>query len=77
MDDHHPAGFKYPGPLPSFICRLPLDSLSMPILRNIENLFFAGRNISVTHAAMSATGWPCAILGQAVGTAAAIAVRTA
>lgn len=38
-------------------------------------MFFAGRNISVMHLAMSSTRvmGTCAILGQAVGTAAAIA----
>ncbi|AUS98581.1 hypothetical protein CDQ84_11160 [Clostridium thermosuccinogenes] len=81
MDDHHPAGFKYPGhptiwhPAPSPF-GIPYRCLYS---RNIDNLFFAGRNISVTHAAMSATRVmaTCAILGQAVGTAAAIAIRNA
>lgn len=38
---------------------------------------FAGRNISVSHVAMSSTRVmaTCALLGQAVGTAAAIALR--
>jgi len=79
MDDHHPAGFKYPGhptiwhPAPSPF-GIPYRCLYS---RNIDNLFFAGRNISVTHAAMSATRVmaTCAILGQAVGTAAAIAIK--
>ena len=81
MDDHHPAGFRYPGqptifhPAPSPF-GIPYRALYS---RNIENLFFAGRNISCTHAAMSATRVmaTCAICGQAVGTAAAIAVREA
>ena len=44
---------------------------------NIENLFFAGRNISMTHAAMSSTRVmaTCAVCGQAVGTAASVAAR--
>ena len=44
---------------------------------NIENLYFAGRNISVTHTAMSASRVmaTCALLGQAVGTASAIAIK--
>lgn len=79
MDDHHPAGFNYPGhptiwhPAPSPF-GIPYRCLYS---KNIDNLFFAGRNISVTHAAMSATRVmaTCAILGQAVGTAAAIAIR--
>ncbi|NLB55341.1 MAG: FAD-dependent oxidoreductase [Lentisphaerae bacterium] len=79
MDDHHPAGFYcdceqtifHPAPSPYGI---PYRSLYS---RNIDNLFFAGRNISVTHAALSSTRVmaTCATLGQAVGTAAAIAIR--
>jgi hypothetical protein len=79
MDDHHPGGFDYPGaptifhPAPSPF-GIPYRTLYS---RNIANLFVAGRNISVTHAAMSATRVmaTCAVLGQAAGTAAAIAVR--
>ena len=78
MDDHHPAGFRHPGqptifhPAPSPF-GIPYRALYS---RNIANLFFAGRNISATHAAMSSTRVmaTCSVLGQAVGTAAAIAV---
>ena len=79
MDDHHPAGFRYrdtptifhPAPSPYGIPYRCLYS------RNVENLFCAGRNISVSHAALSSTRVmaTCAILGQAAGTAAAIACR--
>jgi len=80
MDDHHPGGLRspldqppalqYPTPSPYGIPYRSLYSV------NIGNLFFAGRNISATHAAISSTRVmaTCAILGQAVGTAAAIAV---
>ena len=79
MDDHHPAGMHYPGhptiwhPAPSPF-GIPYRSLYS---RNVENLFCAGRNISTTHAALSATRVmaTCAVCGQAVGTAAAIAAR--
>ena len=79
MDDHHPAGFRHPGkptifhPAPSPF-GIPYRSLYS---RNIENLFCAGRNISATHAAMSATRVmaTCGTVGQAVGVAAAIGVR--
>jgi len=79
MDDHHPAGIFYPGeptifhPSPSPF-GIPYRSLYS---RNIDNLLFAGRNISVTHAALSSTRvmGTCAILGQAVGTAAALCTR--
>ena len=79
LDDHEPRGFWYPGhpnisvhtPAPYGIPYRTLYS------RNIENLFFAGRNISLTHAAMSSTRVmaTCALLGQAVGTAAAVAAK--
>jgi len=82
MDDHHPAGFRaarlgapatifHHAPSPYGI---PYGSL---VSRNIENLMFAGRNASCTHAAMSSTrvmGTGCS-MGQAAGTAAALAVR--
>ena len=78
MDDHHPGGMPlagkptifHPAPSPYGIPYRCLYS------RNIDNLIFAGRNISVTHAAMSSTRVmaTCATIGQAAGTAAAIAV---
>ena len=79
MDDHHPEAISYPGaptifhPAPSPY-GIPYRCLYS---KNIENLFFAGRNISATHMAMSSTRVmaTCAIVGQAVGTAAAVAVR--
>ncbi len=79
MDDHHPAGFRYPGsptiwhPAPSPF-GIPYRALYS---KNIGNLMFSGRNISTTHAAMSATRVmaTCATMGQAIGTAAAIAIR--
>ncbi len=44
---------------------------------NVPNLMFAGRNISVTHVGLSATRvmGTCALLGQAVGTAASLLVK--
>ncbi len=79
MDDHFPEGFYrkeagtifHPAPSPYGIPYRCLYS------RNVDNLFFAGRNISATHTALSSTRVmaTCATLGQAVGTAAAIAVR--
>ncbi len=79
MDDHHPGGIDWAGeptifhPAPSPF-GIPYRTLYS---RSISNLFVAGRNISVTHAAMSATRVmaTCAVVGQAAGTAAAIAVR--
>ncbi len=79
MDDHNPLGFEtkerpnifHGAPSPYAIPYRCLYS------RNIRNLMFAGRNISTTHAALSSTRVmaTCALLGQAVGTAAGMAVR--
>lgn len=79
MDDHHPGGLRYSGP-PTIFHPAP-SPYGIPYRclysRNIENLFCAGRNISATHAALSSTRvmGTCSILGQAVGTAAALAAR--
>ena len=77
LDDHHPDGFYHASnpntcgatPSPYGIPYRALYSVNVP------NLFFAGRNVSVTHAALSSTRVmaTCALLGQAVGTAADIA----
>ncbi len=78
MDDHHPAAIHWPGP-PTIWHPAP-SPYGIPYRclysRNIENLFCAGRNISVTHMALSSTRvmGTCALLGQAAGTAAALAV---
>ena len=79
MDDHHPAGFRYRGE-PTIFHPAPCD-FGIPYRSlysgNIENLWFAGRNISVTHVALSSTRVmaTCACMGEAVGTAVSIAVR--
>jgi len=77
LDDHDPRGFYNPGhPCLQVQSKSPYGIPYRCLYsRNIENLFFAGRNISMTHAAMSSSRVmaTCAILGQAVGTAAAIA----
>ncbi|OGV71188.1 MAG: hypothetical protein A2269_03500, partial [Lentisphaerae bacterium RIFOXYA12_FULL_60_10] len=82
MDDHDTAGFLaattgrpatifHPAPSPYGI---PYRSL---YAQSIANLFMAGRNISCTHAALSSTRvmGTCSVLGQAVGTAAALAIQ--
>ncbi|HEY8805366.1 MAG TPA: FAD-dependent oxidoreductase [Clostridium sp.] len=80
MDDHHPEGFKYKGGYPTIFHEAP-SPFGIPYRClysvNIKNLFFAGRNISGTHVAMSATRVmaTCAIIGQVVGIAASIAVN--
>ncbi len=79
MDDHHPDGFDYPGP-PTIHHPVPTP-FGIPYRSlysvNIDNLLFAGRNISVTHAALSAARVmaTCATIGQAAGTAAALAIE--
>ena len=82
MDDHFPEGFYYNKGYPTIFHPAPQPwglPLRCMISENIENLVFAGRNISVTHAAMSSSRVmaTCAILGQALGTAVAQAVHEA
>ena len=79
LDDHFPGGFYHRGvPNTDFATPAPY-SLPYRALysKNVENLFFAGRNISMTHTAMSSIRVmaTCALLGEAVGKAAAIAAR--
>jgi hypothetical protein len=79
MDDHHPEALRtpeeptiyHPAPSPFGVPYRCLYS------KNVENLFCAGRNISTSHVALSSTRVmaTCGILGQAVGAAAAVAVR--
>ena len=78
MDDHFSAGFFYRRQTVFNKCPtvygIPYRSLYS---RNVGNLMFAGRDVSVTHMALSSTRVQatCAVMGQAAGTAAAIAVR--
>ena len=79
LDNHHPDAFLHEGyvsthHVPPSPFGIPLRSLYS---RNIENLFFAGRNISCTHMGLSACRvmGTCALMGQAAGTAAALACK--
>lgn len=79
LDDHFPGGFWHRGvPNTNIITPRPY-SLPYRALysENVENLYFAGRNISMTHMAMSSIRVmaTCMLLGDAVGRAAAIAVK--
>lgn len=79
IDDHFPGGFYHKG-VPNTDIKTPAPySLPYRALysKNVENLFFAGRNISMTHMAMSSIRVmaTCALLGEAVGKAASIAVK--
>ncbi|NLE38531.1 MAG: FAD-dependent oxidoreductase, partial [Pirellulaceae bacterium] len=79
MDDHHPRGIHHPDK-PSTIYELdapwgiPYRSL---FSCNVPNLYCAGRNISASHVAFSSSRVmaTCAVVGQAVGTAASIAIH--
>jgi hypothetical protein len=80
IDLHPPAGVDAVDeepcqqfPLP-WLYDVPLRSC---VARDIENLMFAGRNISATHVAFASTRVmaTCAVIGQGVGTAAAYAVE--
>lgn len=80
MDDHFPEGFYYKDGYPTIFHPAPTPwglPLRAMISANIENLCFAGRNISVTHAALSSSRVmaTCSVLGQALGTAVSMAVK--
>ena len=78
MDDHSPFGFRG-GEKPNIFHPIPAP-YAIPwrclYSRNVSNLAFAGRNISVTHLALSSTRVmaTCAMLGQAVGTVVSFAL---
>ncbi len=81
LDLHPPEGIDGPGLQPCeqhhlpHLYDIPLRSC---ISRDIKNLMFAGRNHSATHVAFSSTRVmaTCAVMGQGVGTAAALAIAT-
>lgn len=80
MDDHFPQGFYYKDGHPTIYHPAPTPwglPLRCMIAKDIENLCFAGRNISITHAALSSSRVmaTCAVLGQALGSAVAAAVK--
>ncbi len=80
LDDHLPAGMDDTSlsPFRSIPLKgpysIPLRSLYS---KNIDNLVMAGRNVSVTHVALSTTRVmaTCATMGQAIGTAVAFCVK--
>ena len=79
LDTHPPEGVdavdEHPCSQPKspYLYGIPLRSC---VSRNMRNLMFAGRNISATHLGFSSTRVmaTCAVIGQGVGTAAAVAV---
>jgi len=80
MDAHPPEGFDRPDLPPNTVLRppevypIPLRSMYS---RNIKNLMMAGRNISASYVAFTSARVmaTCAVIGQAVGTAAAQCVE--
>jgi hypothetical protein len=82
MDDHHPAGFwSVRLGAPATIFHHAPSPYGIPYRalysKNIDNLMFAGRDASCTHSAMSSTRvmGTGMTMGQAAGTAAAIATQ--
>ncbi|HHV60075.1 MAG TPA: FAD-dependent oxidoreductase [Clostridiaceae bacterium] len=80
MDEHIAGGFAAKGEIPSMVRSFD-GFYSIPYRcyysKNIKNLMMAGRNISASKIAMGSTRvmGTCAIGGEAVGTAAAMAVK--
>ena len=80
IDIHHPEGI-YSGKKGGLYCSVAANMPHVPFRSlysvNIDNLMFAGRNISTTHLAMGTTRVQntIATLGQAVGTAASMCVK--
>ena len=82
IDNHLPGGFFMNGADGNHLQKkrltepygIPLRSLYS---RNVENLMFAGRNISASHLAFATTRvmGTCGVMGQAVGTAAALMIK--
>ena len=80
LDVHHPEGL-YSGENGPMHCAFHVPMLTIPFRClysvNIDNLLFAGRNISVSHVALGTVRVEntIATFGQAVGTAAAMCVQ--
>lgn len=80
MDVHDPRGFYAEEANVHYAPQAPYAIPYRCIYSaDIDNLFFAGRNISATHLALSSTRvmGTCAMLGQAVGTACFVAHKYA
>lgn len=82
IDNHLPGGFHMSGSNESHLQKVRLkEPYGIPYRslysKNIDNLMFAGRNISTSHLAFATTRVmaTCGVIGQAVGTAAAFATN--
>lgn len=80
LDEHPPGGFDDTDKRPFVSTRLP-EVYNIPLRalysKDLSNLFMAGRNASCSHVAFTSTRvmGTCAVMGQAVGTAAAFCTR--
>ncbi|WP_111708880.1 FAD-dependent oxidoreductase [Lutibacter citreus] len=78
LDEHCPGGIENLKEPASYFHSRFNEVYQVPFRclysRNISNLLFAGRNVSVTHMALSSTRiiGTCSMMGQAAGTAAAM-----
>ena len=82
IDNHLPGGFNMTGKGEGHLQKIRLkEPYGIPYRslysKNIANLMFAGRNISASHLAFATTRVmaTCGVIGQAVGTAAALAIE--
>ncbi len=81
LDEHNPGGIENLGEPASYFHDRFAQLYEIPYRclysKNIANLSLAGRNVSVTHIALSSTRIisTCAMMGQAAGTAAALCVQ--
>lgn len=80
LDEHPPGGFDDVEKPPFVSTKLP-EVYNIPLRalysKDLSNLFMAGRNASCSHVAFTSTRVmaTCAVMGQAVGTAAALCTR--
>ncbi|SDR70182.1 FAD dependent oxidoreductase [Polaribacter sp. KT25b] len=78
LDEHCPGGIENLNEPASYFHSRFKEVYQIPFRclysKNIDNLLFAGRNVSVTHIALSSTRiiGTCSMMGQAAGTAAAM-----
>ena len=81
LDEHCPGGIENLDEPASFFHSRFKEVYQVPFRclysKNVPNLLFAGRNVSVTHMALSSTRiiGTCSMMGQAVGTASAMCVQ--
>jgi ribulose 1,5-bisphosphate synthetase/thiazole synthase len=80
IDDHPWGGIDAKDEIPGQLTAVPYlynIPLRCCVSRDVSNLMFAGRNISVTHVAFGSIRvmGTCGVIGQGVGTAAAYAIK--